>query len=218
MDVIVESLATSGGFAPLMLFTVLVFCGVGLPLPEDIPLIVAGLLCAQGDMTWPVALGVSMSAILIGDTLLFLAGHRLGRAALRSGPIQRRFGARRIRRIRALYRLWGDRIVFFARFVMGIRAVAFFFAGALGVRYRRFLLLDSMAAVLSVPLWILLGWWLGGLFASDVQAVLDATEPYRAIVALVLFLVAIPFVIRFLRLLRLREPRSGETDQPEPIR
>lgn len=184
----------------LVLFVVLVLCGIGLPLPEDVPMILAGIFCAQGDMHFAGALAVSILGVLGGDTLVYLGGRRLGTAAFRSPAIEKRLGKRRLRRLRALYRLRGERVVFFARFVMGIRVVAFFLAGALNIKYRRFLLLDGLAALLSVPIWIALGAWLGDAYGDDIQRVLDATAPVRNAIGIVIAVAAVVVVVRWVRL------------------
>ncbi|NBW99671.1 DedA family protein, partial [bacterium] len=68
----------SGGVAYLLIFGILVACGLGFPLPEDIPLIATGYLIWDGTMTWVWGILVTMLGVLIGDSLLFWIGHRLG--------------------------------------------------------------------------------------------------------------------------------------------
>lgn len=199
----------------VVLFFVLTLCGIGLPLPEDVPMILAGIFVAKGDMHFAGALAISIAGVLAGDTLLYLAGRRLGKKALRSPLIEKKLGKRRLRRLRALYRLRGDRVVFFARFVMGVRLVAFFLAGALAVRYRRFLLLDGLGALLSVPVWIALGTWLGHTYGDDIQKVLDATAPARNAIGVVIAVVAVIVIVRWVRLLgKVRASTAQEPAEP----
>ena len=196
----------------VVLFFVLTLCGIGLPLPEDVPMILAGIFVAKGDMHFAGALAISIAGVLAGDTLLYLAGRRLGKKALRSPLIEKKLGKRRLRRLRALYRLRGDRVVFFARFVMGVRLVAFFLAGALAVRYRRFLLLDGLGALLSVPIWIALGTWLGHTYGDDIQKVLDATAPARNAIGVVIAVVAVIVIVRWVRLLGKVRASTAQVD------
>ena len=60
----VESLIEAGGY--FVLFGLLFACGLGLPLPEDVPLIVAGALCATGRMHLWIAAVVAWSGIIGG--------------------------------------------------------------------------------------------------------------------------------------------------------
>jgi len=80
------------------------------------------------------AIIVTLAGVLIGDTLLFYFGRKLGLMIVdpRAGD-RSLFKPARVRRTRAYFRKFGSRIVFFARFVAGIRAVAFFMAGATGM-------------------------------------------------------------------------------------
>ncbi len=205
------SLAESSPY--VVLFVVLTLCGIGLPLPEDVPMILAGIFVAQGDMSFVGAMAISVAGVLAGDSLVYLAGRKLGKAALKSPLLEKKLGKRRLRRLRALYRIRGERMVFFARFVMGIRLVAFFLAGALAIRYRRFMLLDGLGAVLSIPVWIGLGTWLGHTYGDDIQKVLEATEPARNVIGAVIAVIAVVVIVRWVRLLG---KVKASTPQPEP--
>jgi membrane protein DedA with SNARE-associated domain len=59
--------------------------------------------------------------------------------------------------------------VFFGRFVAGIRGAVFLSAGVSGFSYARFLLMDTLAALLTVPIWI----WLGMKWGENWEAFLD---------------------------------------------
>lgn len=196
----------------VVLFVILALCGIGLPLPEDVPMILAGIFCAQGDMHFVGALAVSIAGVLAGDSIVYMAGRRLGTGALRSPLLEKKLGKRRLRRLRALYRLRGERMVFFARFVMGIRVVAFFLAGALGIRYSRFVLLDGLGALLSVPVWMAIGLWLGNAYGDDIQRMLEASAPARNIIGVVVAIIAVVVVVRWVRLLGRVKASTPSTD------
>jgi membrane protein DedA with SNARE-associated domain len=51
--------------------------------------------------------------------------------------------------------------VFFGRFLFGVRAVTFFVSGSLHVPLSTFLLMDGLAALLSVPISVFLAWYFG---------------------------------------------------------
>src|SRR3982751_5532231 len=72
----VESWLVAGGY--VMLFGLLFLCGVGLPLPEDIPLLAAGVLVANGKMHLAVAAVCAWCGIIGGDVLLYHLGRRYG--------------------------------------------------------------------------------------------------------------------------------------------
>jgi membrane protein DedA with SNARE-associated domain len=184
--------------AYLTIFCVLLACGLGFPLPEDIPLVAAGFLIWDGTIHVVPAFIVTMVGVLIGDTLLFYFGRKLGLRIVDPKVGDRTlFKPARVRRTRAYFRKFGSKIVFFARFVAGIRAVAFFMAGATGMRYGRFLLLDLLAAIVSVPVWILIGYGLGLYFGDEISDILRAMKDFKYVINAVVVMIVIVAVARF---------------------
>src|SRR5262245_58089165 len=92
-----------------VIFGILLACGLGLPLPEDIPMIASGYLSWDGTMQIYPAFATCMVGVLVGDTMLFYLGRRIGPAFL--GKL---FKPRRVLRVRAYFRRYGVGIVFFA--------------------------------------------------------------------------------------------------------
>ncbi len=163
----------SSGIAYLIVFGVLVACGLGFPLPEDIPLVATGYLVWDGTMSWGPALLITLMGVGIGDSILFFIGRQLGMRILEPAPNKRvLFPPHRVRRVRAYFRKYGEKIVFFARFVAGFRAVAFFMSGAMRMPYSRFILLDMLAALLSVPIWVGVGFGFGHYFGDEIGLLL----------------------------------------------
>src|SRR3954464_8744490 len=72
----IESLMEAGGYA--VLFGLLFACGLGLPLPEDIPLMIAGALVAKGQMHLVGAAIAAWCGIIGGDILLYHFGRKFG--------------------------------------------------------------------------------------------------------------------------------------------
>lgn len=176
-----EILAQLGGHSDYLLyaalFFVLLICGVGVPLPEDIPLITAGFLAYSGDIALIPAIIVSMVAILAGDSMIFYIGRRWGASVLSHRYMRRVLPERRLERVRKYFNRYGDWTVFFARFIVGLRAATFWAAGTMHVRYSKFVLFDLLAAVLSVPLWILLGWY----FGDDIERALRLLKNFEMV-------------------------------------
>ncbi|HEY7117870.1 MAG TPA: hypothetical protein VH475_14875, partial [Tepidisphaeraceae bacterium] len=59
-----------------VLFGLLFSCGLGMPLPEDIPLLVAGMLVGAGRMHLLTAAICAWCGIIGGDCILYYMGHR----------------------------------------------------------------------------------------------------------------------------------------------
>jgi membrane protein DedA with SNARE-associated domain len=146
--------------AYLGIFTVLLLCGLGLPVPEETVLIAGGYLASSGTIGGYPALGVCFAGVIAGDFLLFTVGRRWGSAGLTSRFLQRALSPRRRVRIRRYFRRHGDKTIFTARFISGFRVAAFLTAGMARMRSRTFLAWDILAALISVPLFFVIGYFL----------------------------------------------------------
>ena len=56
----------------------LILCGMGLPMPEDIALLAGGFLVHRGITQYPMTLVVSLVGVVAGDNSLFFLGRRFG--------------------------------------------------------------------------------------------------------------------------------------------
>ena len=159
----------------LLVFGWLAVGGLGAPLPEDAALLAAGVLVERGSVNAVVAALVVAVGVLGGDAMLFFSARKLGPAAYRSKLIQRALPPARRAKIQRAYARYGGRLVFIARFVAGIRAGTFALAGIHGMAPRRFLFWDGIAACISIPLVMLLGYF-GAAHLDDVRAALGAAR------------------------------------------
>lgn len=186
----------SSGVAYFIILAILIACGLGLPLPEDIPLVAAGYLIWQGTLEWTPTLLVTLIGVLGGDCILFYLGQRIGIQILEKDRMQSIFSPAKVRRTRAYFRKYGDRLIFFARFVAGFRAIVFFMAGALKVKFRRFFLLDGIASLISVPLWVLMGYGLGHFFGAEIERIFTGLKEVKMIALIIIVVVGLAFMIR----------------------
>jgi membrane protein DedA with SNARE-associated domain len=140
---------------------ILLLCGLGVPIPEDISLISAGYLAHLGTVDLHTVFVVCFAAVLGGDSLAFGMGRIFGTRILASRFGHRYFNPKRQRRVRAYFRTYGSKVVFIARFLPGLRFSIFLSAGMLHVRPYVFIVYDSMAALLSVPFLVYLAYYFG---------------------------------------------------------
>jgi membrane protein DedA with SNARE-associated domain len=139
----------------------LLLCGLGLPVPEDISLISAGYLAHLGTVEIHAVFLVCFVAVLGGDTLAFTVGRSFGTRLLASRFGHRYFTPKRQRRVRAYFRTYGSKVVFIARFLPGLRFSIFLSAGMLHVRPYVFIVYDSLAALVSVPFLVYSAFYFG---------------------------------------------------------
>jgi membrane protein DedA with SNARE-associated domain len=141
---------------------ILLLCGLGLPIPEDISLIAAGYFSWRGVLQVNKAFLVCFMAVLAGDSLAFFLGRYFGRRVLASRLARKYFTPRRQIKVRAYFRKFGSKVVLVGRFTPGLRFTIFFTAGTLHLRPPVFLIYDFSAAAFTVPLLVYTAWFFGG--------------------------------------------------------
>lgn len=152
-------------FYPVLL-GILIVASLGLPIPEDVPLIAAGVILRTQEgyavATWPGTIVVALIGIMSGDLVLYTAGKMWGRDVVRHRFVRSLITPDRFDWMVGKFHRYGGWMCFFGRFFMGVRAVMCITAGATRFPYWRFFLADFAGALLSVPFFI----WLGYLFAG----------------------------------------------------
>ncbi|MEM9019013.1 MAG: DedA family protein [Planctomycetota bacterium] len=199
----------------LVIFVVLLMTGFGLPLPEDIPLMIAGYLCGQTPGNHPhiwVMIPGCMLAILGSDVILYLLGRRFGPSIQRHRYLIRVVGNRNLTRVRYLFRKHGNKFVFFARFLPGVRAPAFFTAGSYKMPLSKFLLWDGAAAMLSVPWVLLLAWH----FHDKIEWVRDKVSQGKT-AGIVVVVAAVLFFLGYHLLVSKKISKVPEAKPDKPV-
>jgi membrane protein DedA with SNARE-associated domain len=117
-------------------------------------------------------MAAGFGGIVVGDSLIFFAGRRVGRArVVQSGFLARMITPEKRAKVEALFARHGEKIVLVARFLPGVRAVTFFTAGSAGMSYARFVLFDATAALASAPLFVYVGFRFGNRIHQVVERV-----------------------------------------------
>jgi membrane protein DedA with SNARE-associated domain len=204
---------SSGHVAVLIVFLLLVLCGLGLPFPEEILLIAAGYLVYQEMTSLSVAIVACFAGVLIGDLILFSIGNRLGLKVFEYGWFKRMIDRRRLRLSRTYFAKRGKRVVFFGRFVAGLRAPIFLSAAILRMPLLRFLMVDAAAALLSVPLSV----WLGYHFGEDIEKFAKLLRDAKFVfMGLIVLGVLIFFGVRTWRRRR-KNPKNAANDTDSTV-
>lgn len=184
-------------------FLALMLTPFGLPIPEDVSLLAAGILTATGHAALPQALIVGYIGVLGGDIISWTFGRRVGLQP--TGFIARLVGPEDIARIERFYRRYGSWAIVIARQFPGMRMPAFFFAGASGVSLPRFLLLDGSAAIITVGVFVTLG----RVFADDLSEVIAFMDEFRFYAGMVVGLLVALVVWRIVKRFANRKPPAA---------
>ncbi|MDO5686603.1 MAG: DedA family protein [Neisseria sp.] len=156
MFTLLETFFVNYGYVAV--FVVLIACGMGVPIPEDITLVTGGVIAGLGHANVHVMLVVGMAGVLIGDGLMFAAGRVFGHRILRFRPVARIMTPKRYAQVQEKFDKYGNWVLFVARFLPGLRTPIYISAGiSRKISYFRFWLMDGLAASLSVPIWIYMG-------------------------------------------------------------
>ncbi|MFU2047531.1 DedA family protein [Avibacterium gallinarum] len=155
MEFLINFFTDYGYFAVLF---VLIICGFGVPIPEDITLVSGGVISGLGYTNPHIMLVVSMLGVLIGDSTMYWLGRIYGVKILRFRPIRKMLTLKRLQMVRSQFDKYGNRVLFTARFLPGLRAPIYMVSGITRrVSFVRFVLIDFLAAIISVPIWVYLG-------------------------------------------------------------
>ncbi|HEX5144759.1 MAG TPA: DedA family protein [Mycobacterium sp.] len=132
---------------------------LGIPLPGEIVLVSAALMASRHTLDInPVIVGaVAALGAIVGDSIGYSIGHRYGMTLFErlGARFPKHFGPGHVALAKQLFARWGVWAVFFGRFVALLRIFAGPLAGALKMRYPRFLAANAAGGVI----------WAGGTTA-----------------------------------------------------
>jgi membrane protein DedA with SNARE-associated domain len=141
---------------------------LGIPLPGEIALVSAALLASRHTLDIsPVGVGAAATlGAIIGDTIGYSVGRRFGMSLFeRMGKrFPNHFGPGHVALAKHLFSRWGVWAVFFGRFIALLRILAGPLAGALRMRYPKFLAANATGGLI----------WAGGTTAVVYYAGLAA--------------------------------------------
>jgi membrane protein DedA with SNARE-associated domain len=154
-----------GRFGYLGIILLLVLGGLGLPVPEEAPIIVAAILSKKGAMWEPTALGACIVGVLLGDFIVYFLGFFYGEKVLGFRLTRKFLTKAREEQIKGYFHRHGVKILILGRFAVGFRTAAYLTAGILRLPPLKLLLTDLLAVGLSTPLMFALGW----VFALQIE-------------------------------------------------
>ena len=166
---LIDFLTPYGTHSYVFMLGILLACGFGLPLPEDIVLISGGVLAARGVTHLGPTNIICLLGVLIGDASIFIIGRTLGAAVKSKWIFRHIFSPERDIKVKDVIHRYGAKVVFLARFMPGLRMPVYLTCGIFHIPFWKFLLLDGFASLISVPLWIYFGY----LFGLNLEAMAD---------------------------------------------
>ena len=189
------------GYSYLVVFLILLACGLGVPIPEDITLTVSGILVSYKVTNIWKTIIIGMTGVLLGDCIAYVAGRYWGKRLLKSKIISKILKRRSLARAKIASNKYGNYMIFFARFMPGLRTPIYFSMGVFRKSFMKFLLIDGFAALISVPVWILVGYFFGSNIPLLEEYIKQMKEGiYIALGVLVILIIAFHIIAKRLGL------------------
>jgi membrane protein DedA with SNARE-associated domain len=174
------------------LFALVAVESLGIPLPGETALIIAGTYAGTTHRLSPwLIFAVAAAAAIIGDNIGYWIGDKGGyRLARRYGP-KVRLDERKLKVARYLFDRHGTKVVFFGRFVSVLRTYAAFLAGTSKMRWRKFLPANASGGIVWAAAYTVAS-YLAGNALQRASGKIDLILGAGAVIAII----AVVFLVR----------------------
>lgn len=164
-------LIQNGGYLGIVIFLVLTGCG--LPIPEEIPIILAGVLSSQGHFDPWLAFVACLVGALLGDSAMYGIGYHFGHGLVQRHPkLSKWLGATRHEKFDAAIKKHLFKVMGVARFMVGVRGPVYLSAGIMRVPFREFIFYDMFCATVVVSTFF----WTAHFFGDHITELLRDAE------------------------------------------
>lgn len=143
------------------IFGIVVLGNLGLPLPEEGVLILAGYLVWTGKLRLDAVIVLAIASAVLGDNLGYWFGRRYGRAAILLYGRRLFITEARLEKTSRFVKRFGPYAVFFARFLPGVRFMAGPLAGSAGMDFTLFFAANIAGGTIYAPACVGVGYLLG---------------------------------------------------------
>lgn len=169
---IIDYLASENGYnLHVWVFIALLLGGLGFPIPEDLPLLFAGLAAGRQVVSFWAIFITCYAGVVLGDLIVYTLGYFFGPSMVEAGKKSRYFPGiteARIQKVQKGLRKNRFLYIFMGRHLFPLRSITFATAGALRIPLVEFLIADLLAAFVSVFLMLGLGFLLGEALPAEV--------------------------------------------------
>lgn len=192
-------------------FIILILCGFGFPMPEDIVLVTAGFLAGKHSAPiYPVII-VTYIGIMVGDSIIFMLGYRFGPTFLDTKIGRWALSESTLVKARKAFYKYGIWVNFFGRFLPGVRTAIFFTGGTLKYNFWKFFTMDGLAALISGPVFVGLGYWAGFKFNENMDLIEKYVGKTKLYMSIAVFLLALCLVLYFIWIRK----KNAQNDEKE---
>lgn len=175
------------------IFLAVILGNIGIPVPEEAILMLAGYLVWKGELWLPAVLVIGVLSAVAGDNIGYWIGRRYGQAVIRRYREWLFVTTDKFDSAQRLVTRYGPLGVFCARFLPGLRFMAGPLAGTAGLPFLPFFTANILGAAIYVPVTVVLGLSIGyglGGYVEKLQTVAGKVE-HLVVIAVTLCIVAI---------------------------
>jgi membrane protein DedA with SNARE-associated domain len=166
---------------------------LGLPIPDEIFLALAGFLSFKGQLSYPYAVMAAFTGTICGISIGYLMGRCFGNPFLEKYSAKLRINPEHLHKTKEWFGKYGKFALVIGYFIPGVRPLMAIFAGILLMPYKVFAMHAFNGGLLWTVTYVTMGYYLG----EDWKLVYNYSYRYIlpfAIIATVIFL-----LINFLR-------------------
>lgn len=166
---------------------------LGFFLPGDTLLFTAGMLASRNALGLQETIAICFIAAALGDSFGYYLGRKYGRGIFeRKNFLDEYLNKENLEKTEHLYKKYGGKIIFMARFIPVVRTLAPTMAGTAQMDYKIFLFYNLLGAAAWVVSVTILGYFIGNLIPY-------AMEVAEILIFLVVALSITPIIIKYIR-------------------
>lgn len=172
------------------IFLAVVLGNVGVPVPEETILGLAGYLVWRGELRFSIVLVVGVLSAVVGDNIGYWLGRKYGRTVIERYA-NKIMSPQRLESAERLVERYGSYGVFFARFVPVARFMSGPLSGATGLKFAPFFVANLIGASLYVPVVVGMGYGVGYGLGPRIEALRHITGQVEHIVLVAALIVTL---------------------------
>lgn len=164
MELLSSILADAVPYLHFISFFLLIMSGLNFPISEDLVFIISASIAAvyAPERVLLIFMGC-FSGALLSDIMVYGGGKYAGPYILKISFFKKFLPEPLIEKIKKHYAQHGNKTLFLGRFIpFGVRNILFFTAGMVNINFKKFLIVDICALLVTSLLWYNLGYAAGG--------------------------------------------------------
>ncbi len=196
MELLVDRLFEWAPYVHYLSFLLLILAGFNLPISEDIVFIISSSIAATiaPENKYYIFLACFLGAY-ISDCIAFLIGWFAGARILQARFFVKRIPLEKMEKMRSFFQRYGDKTVFFGRFIpFGVRNIVFISAGIGKMNVIKFLITDFMALTFTSTILLSLGYY----FGKNYKIVFSYIDKFKLLIFILFILVVMIVLINII--------------------